>query len=146
MRRLVIRQLEGIFLSQFFNELFAGDQCLGKVQLVAVGCGCYSYLIVEALFNLHSCFAGSLGGAALVELLRPQGQVLHVISRGGELAANMVDPEGAVCRLAGGQNGGAVLERDAEHARPALGGQPELIAQGGCPQIARRGGLIVGVR
>ena len=66
-----------------------------------------------------------------IELLYPVGQLFHVISAGDEVAHGVVEPVGGIGRVAGGQDGGTVLERDTDDFRLEVGGQLQLVADGG---------------
>ena len=59
-----------------------------------------------------------LGGRLrAVEVLNPSRQVGEIVCAAHEVAAFRVEPVGAVRHVAGGQNGGAVLERNADYPR-----------------------------
>ena len=97
-------------------QLFAGDEGLGEVELIAVGCGRAAYELVELRRVFNGCFFFGLQAAVRgVEGRGPGGQMFHVISGGGEDTAGLIDPVGPIGGLASGQNRSAVLERDAEN-------------------------------
>lgn len=49
-----------------------------------------------------------------------------------------IDPEGAIGRMAGGENGRTILQRNTKEPGLTLCGQPNFIADGAGQQIARR--------
>ena len=78
-------------------EFFAGDEGLGEVEFVAVGSRSAADEIEELRGAVDVGLVLGLGdAAACVEGCGPLGQMLHVVGGGGELAAGVVDPEGAV--------------------------------------------------
>ena len=60
------------------------------------------------------------------------------------MAGGAVEPEGSIRGVAGGEDGGAVLERDAEELGFAASGQDDLVTEGAGELAARRGADVIG--
>ena len=82
--------------------------------------------------------AAQQGSVAAVETGHPRGQLLHVVGAGDKGRHALVIPVGGIGRMARGQDGSAVLERDAHHLALEVGGQSQLVAHGGHQQVAWR--------
>ena len=89
--------------------------------------------------------AGDFVVVFLVEVGYPTGQFVHVIGAGDKRCAALVIPVGAHGVMACRQDGGAVLEGDAHGAALEIGGQLQLVGNGGGDEVAGRlaAGLVV---
>ena len=126
-------------------HLFAGDEGLGEVEEVGDGCGRGAYIVVEVAGAGFGFGDGAGGAVAVVEGLGPGGKLLLPVGGGDELAAGVVEPEGSVGGVAGGEDGGAVLEGDAEELGLALGGEDDFVAEGGGEFVAGGCADVLGV-
>jgi hypothetical protein len=119
--------------------MLAGDERTGEVELIAVGGGGGLDLVEEVLLRVTVHRVQRLLRAGTgVEGGGPLGQRVFVVAGGDEGAALRIDPVGGVGGVAGGQDGGAVFERDTEDFGLADGGEAQLIAKRGGALIARR--------
>ena len=105
-------------------------------------------LIVEHGFGHLESLGDTLGAAldvgtrlhthGLVEAVDPLGQLVHIIGAGDEVSCRGVPPVGGIGSMACGQDGCAVLERNAKDLGLVVGGYLEHIADTCGKEVARR--------
>ena len=128
-------------------QLLAGDKRAREIELVGIGRRSGSHRFIEFPGTWVAGFLLRLRGTVpRIKGGHPVWKRVHVIAGSDEGAGSRFDPVGAVGRIAGGQNGGAIFERDAEDFGLALGRQAQRVANGGGAKIERGGsGLLAGM-
>ena len=74
----------------------------------------------------------------LVEVVHPCRQLVHIETAGDKLACLWVKPVGTIGMMTGREDGGTVLDGNADYLAAVVGGDAKFIADGGTPHVAWR--------
>ena len=93
---------------------------------------------IDGIEGIPSARDQLMGLVLCVEADYPFRQFLHIPGAGAEAAFNVVKPEGPGGSMTGGENRGAVFERNADNAGLEIGGEHQFVGDGRGEQVAGR--------